>query len=165
VASSQNPAEAGAEVTFTATVSAVAPASGSPSGTVQFFSNAVPIGAAAPLVGGSASVSTVLPSGTNTITVAYLGDGNFTASTNELLQVVATLATAPTALGIIKNLDGSVTVTFAGTPGARYVIQATPTLNPAAWSDVSTNTAGEDGHWALTEPMNAPQRFYRSVAP
>jgi len=69
----------------------------------------------------------------------------------------------PLTLGIVKNGDDTVTVTFQGTPGAQYVVQASGSLGyPANWVDISTNTAGQNGLWSITESVtNHPVRFYR----
>ena len=65
--SSQNPSWQGSDVTFTATVTPVAPASTTPTGNVQFYTNGVASGSPVTLSGGVASFSaTDLPAGTNT---------------------------------------------------------------------------------------------------
>jgi hypothetical protein len=73
----------------------------------------------------------------------------------------------PTAVGIKGNGDGTVTVTFAGTPGAQYLVQATTNVAlPTAWVSVSTNSAGTDGRWTFTDSKTTrPQRFYRAATP
>lgn len=72
----------------------------------------------------------------------------------------------PNTIGILNNADGTVTVTFAGTPDAQYVVQASDNLAPPAWENVSTNTAGADGQWTFTDPTaDQPIRFYRAMAP
>ena len=114
-----------------------------------------------------ASLSTAdLAPGTNTVLAAYLGDSNYRGSSNSLLQVVAVVAGKPTTIGIRKNADSTVTVTFAGTPDAQYVVQASDSLASPAWENVSTNTAGTDGQWTFTESTeHHPARFYRSAKP
>ena len=72
----------------------------------------------------------------------------------------------PSTIGIQINTDGTVTVTFAGTPDGRYMVQASDNLAPAVWENVSTNTAGTDGQWTFTESTaGQPIRFYRAMAP
>ena len=79
--SSTNPSVFGQAVTFTATVSPVAPAAGTPSGTVKFYDGATEIGSGT-LVSGQAAVTTsALTVGTHTITAQYQGDANFNGST------------------------------------------------------------------------------------
>jgi hypothetical protein len=72
----------------------------------------------------------------------------------------------PSTLGIENNLDGTVTITFAGTPGGQYVVQATVDLTLVEWTNVSTNTAATDGQWTFTDSMTThSKRFYRSAKP
>jgi hypothetical protein len=86
VVASSNPVNVGDPVTFTATVSAVAPGAGTPVGSVQFQVDGVNFGDPVALVDGSASLTTSsLSAGTHTITAVYLSsDGNFTNSTGSL---------------------------------------------------------------------------------
>jgi subtilase family protein/Big-like domain-containing protein/fervidolysin-like protein len=82
VGSSVNPSVAGQSVTFTATVTAVAPGSGTPTGTVQFKIDGVDFGAPVALAGGSATSgsTTTLSVASHSITAVYSGDGSFNAS-------------------------------------------------------------------------------------
>jgi hypothetical protein len=165
LSSSQNPSVQGSNVTFTATLSPVAPAVTIPTGSVQFLTNGVPLGGPVALVAGVANISTaLLPPGSNAITAIYAGDANFSGSTNTLVQVVTPISQRPQTLGLKNNGDGTVTVTFAGVPGGQYVVQATASLAPASWVNISTNVAGPDGFWTITDSItNRPQRFYRSA--
>jgi hypothetical protein len=166
--SAQNPSAQGSNVTFTATVSPIKPATTTPTGNVQFLTNGIACGSPVVLSSGVASLSpSGLPVGTNTVTAAYLGDGNFNGSSNSLAQVVAAANIAtPSTLGIQDNGDGTLTVTFAGTPGAKYVVQAASDLGAASWQNVSTNTAAADGQWTFTDStVSQPVRFYRSAKP
>jgi hypothetical protein len=82
VASSANPSSSGAAVTFTATVSANSPGSGTATGTVTFLDGGTSIGTGG-LSGGKATFSTSsLSVGNHTITASYGGDANFTGSTS-----------------------------------------------------------------------------------
>ena len=88
VASSADPAKSGQAVTFTATVSPVAPGAGTPTGTVQFTVNGAPIGSAATVVNGvatSTAFSSLSP-GNYAISATYSGDGNFLGSSGDLDQ-------------------------------------------------------------------------------
>jgi hypothetical protein len=132
---------------------------------VQFLTDGAPLGSPVLLVGGVASfTTTLLPPGSNTITAAYPGDANFAGRTNALVQVVSATSEAPRTLGLKDNGGGTVTVSFAGTPGAQYIVQATSSLNPPiAWVNVSTNIATPDGNWKITESIvGHPQQFYRA---
>src|SRR5262249_41197297 len=84
VASSVNASVFGQPVTFTATVSAVAPGSGTPGGTVTFLDGPSTIGSGT-LSGGIATFTTsALAVGNHTITTSYGGDTNFNGSTGSL---------------------------------------------------------------------------------
>ena len=91
--SSANPSLLGQVVTFTARLAAVAPATGTPTGTVTFLDEATTPAAqlgTATLSSGVAALSTsALSAGSHSITASYSGDINFTsASTAVLAQVV-----------------------------------------------------------------------------
>ncbi|MBI5031535.1 MAG: Ig-like domain repeat protein, partial [Chloroflexi bacterium] len=99
LASSQNPSNFGQTVWFTATVSALPPGSGTPTGTVQFKDGGTNLGSPVTLSGGKASISTsMLSVGTHTITAVYSGDANFNPSTGTLSpnQSVGTTGTTMT---------------------------------------------------------------------
>ncbi len=78
VSSSPNASNLSQGVTVTATVSAAAPGSGTPTGTVLFFVDGSTLLAGADLSAGQATFSTSgLTGGSQTITAFYTGDGNF----------------------------------------------------------------------------------------
>jgi hypothetical protein len=89
VMSSLNPSTVGQFVTFTATVGANSPGSGTPTGMVTFYDGMTAIGTAT-LSGGTAKFKTsALAVGSHPITAMYGGDTNFTTSTSDvLIQVV-----------------------------------------------------------------------------
>jgi len=110
-----NPALPGANVTFTATVSAVLPGNGTPTNAVQFRTN----GVAAELVDLNTNAQAVyatslLPHGSNLVTAVYVSDGNFLVSSISLVQVVNTppIANALT-LGAVSGLPATLYI-FAG---------------------------------------------------
>ena len=131
VNSSVNPAVWGQSVTLTATVTATAPGSGVPTGSVIFLDGGSPIAAATLNGSGVASLSTSsLGVGSHTITTSYSGDGNFAGSAGSLSgnpQVVDKDATATaTSSSVNPSVWGqpiafTATVTSlapgAGTPG------------------------------------------------
>jgi hypothetical protein len=85
LATSSNPAPTGSNVTFTATLTAVAPGAGTPTGTVQFRADGSPLGPPVTLAGGVATLTTnSLSHGSHAITAEYGGDTNFLGSTNSL---------------------------------------------------------------------------------
>lgn len=92
VASSANPALPGATVTFTMTVSAVAPGAGTPTGTVNFRVDGSILGTGT-LSGGAATFATNnLALGSHTVVAEYAGSANFVGTTNSLTpaQVINT---------------------------------------------------------------------------
>ncbi|MDI9849627.1 Ig-like domain repeat protein, partial [Rhodoblastus sp. 17X3] len=122
VTSSLPSASSGQTVTFTATVSAVAPASGTPTGAVTFLDGGAPIGAGS-LAGGIATISTAaLAPGSHTITASYAGDSNFGAAAGALSgsqvvnqggsQVAVVANPSPATAG--KSVTLTATVTASG---------------------------------------------------
>ena len=83
VTTSGTPANVGTTVTFTATVSAVAPGAGVPTGTVQFIVDGVNVVGTPSLVAGRATYSTnALAIGLHNVSAVYSGDGSFNTSTS-----------------------------------------------------------------------------------
>src|SRR5213594_4481140 len=88
LASTPNPSAVGQAVTLNATVSAVAPAVGVPTGTVTFRDGAAVLGTAT-LVNGSASLSiSTLAAGSHPLTAVYSGSATFAASTSAVVTQV-----------------------------------------------------------------------------
>ena len=82
--SSPNPVPVGQAVTFTATVTANAPGSGIPSGTVQFSGAGFPFNPGVATLDGTGKATfsaTALQAGSQVITATYSGDSTFTPST------------------------------------------------------------------------------------
>jgi hypothetical protein len=137
-----NPALVGASASFTATVSATAPAIGTPTGSVDFFDGASNIGTQ-PLTGGQATfATTTLTPGTHAITATYTGGADFTASTSA--AGTQTINQAPTITSAASEVfppgvAHSFTVTTTGFPtGASMLISQTGAL-PAGLSFVNNN--------------------------
>jgi uncharacterized repeat protein (TIGR01451 family)/LPXTG-motif cell wall-anchored protein len=89
---SPNPGVSGQPITFTATVVPVPPATGHPTGTVEFFDGTQFIGSA-PLHSPAVLTTSALGAGTHQITATYSGSTAFDASTSAALTV--TIAAAP----------------------------------------------------------------------
>ena len=108
----------GQSVTLSATVTANAPGSGTPTGSVDFFDTTTgdDLGSVA-LSGGKASLSTAsLPVGANTIKVTYSGDGNFlasSASTGTITIGQSIIVLDPTAGGAL-SLSGNASIKLTG---------------------------------------------------
>jgi hypothetical protein len=86
---SLNPALPGETVVLTYAIHAVAPGSGTPTGTVQFRINGASAGGPASLSAGTATLSTsALIHGSNAVMALYAGDSNFNGITNTLTPVL-----------------------------------------------------------------------------
>ncbi len=156
----------GQPVGFTATVTAVAPASGTPTGTVTFFVDNVPQSPAQPVNGsGQASMVFTLGVGTHTITAAYTPDGAsaFGPSTSPAQTITVTQASAGATLSSSANpsVYGQVvtfTMTVAATPPGggtpdgtvTFVVdnapQATVPVNASGQASFSIGTIGVGSH-------------------
>ena len=127
--SSVNPSVFGQSVTFTATVTAAAPGSGTPTGTVTFKDGSTTLGNGTLQSNGNTTFSTsALSVGNHTITATYNGDGNFTASTSVTLSQVVNKANTSTA--VISSVNPSVfrqSVTLTATVTATAPGSGTPT--------------------------------------
>jgi len=113
----------GTSVTFTAQVTTGQPSPPAFTGTVQFLSDAVSLGAPVGVSGaGQAQVSTSsLSGGTHTITAEYSGDSNFAASTGSTTQTVLLIGTTTSVSSSSNTISQGSNVTFTAT--------VTPTQN------------------------------------
>jgi hypothetical protein len=118
--SDDNPSFGGAPVDFTATVTAVSPGGGTPTGTVQFVIDNANFGSPAGLTNGVATLSGVstLSIGTHPVVADYLGDSDFTTSSSPTLsQVVNGFATTTTLTSAVDPSVFGQGVTFTATVG------------------------------------------------
>jgi hypothetical protein len=84
-----NPVGTGQKVSFTATVTAVAPGAGTPAGTVTFFDGTTILGTASVGAGGKATFATSFSTtGRHAIKAVYNGNGNFAASSRTVTEQV-----------------------------------------------------------------------------
>jgi hypothetical protein len=103
-------------VTFSGTVTAVAPGAGTPTGTLAFKDGATTLGTGT-LVNGSASFSTAtLSAGTHSITAVYAGDASFNGSTSAVL--VQTVKAAYTFIGFQTPLKTAGTLSSPSSSGS-----------------------------------------------
>ncbi len=122
--SNANPSVFGQSVTFTATVSAVSPGSGTPTGSVDFTCGGSDLGSY-PLINGSASfIATNLPVSTGeTIDASYSGDSDFSSSSDSITQTVnpdsstTTISASPGTSVYGQSVQISATVS-ANSPGS-----------------------------------------------
>jgi len=86
---------------------------------------------------------------------------------DDVLVKAAGVAGGPPGIVGIQKSGGNVTITFSGTPGATYVVQASTNLaSPTAWQTISTNAADSNGRWTFSESTtNYRQRYFRSAKP
>ena len=116
--SSTNPSAPGQQVTFTATVAAVPPGSGTPTGQVTFEDGTTVIGQVPLNASGVATFSTSsLSAGSHTITAVYASDTNFAASSGSMVQSVqnSTTMTATSATSSPNPSTFGQSVTFTST--------------------------------------------------
>src|SRR5205814_1528896 len=112
--SSPNPSVFGQPVIFTATVAAVAPGAGTPSGTVTFKDGTNTLGSATLSGGQTTFTNSTLTTGSHTnVTAVYNGDGNFL--TNISTNLTQTVNKADTTTVVSSAVNPSVfgqSVTF-----------------------------------------------------
>lgn len=138
--SSVNPSVFGEQVTFTATVSANAPGSGTPTGTVDFVdtTTATTICTAAALAGGTATcMVSNLVVGAHLVRADYVGDPDFTASMSALfVQTVNQASSAITVLS--KSVDPTVT-------GQPYTVNVTVSAVAPGMGEPTGTVTVDDG--------------------
>jgi hypothetical protein len=132
VNSSANPAVFGQALTFTATLSAVAPGAGTPTGAVDFKEGATDLTPSrVGVIGGVATFSTsALKVGSHTITASYFGDGHFLTSMGDTSAVPQVVNQASSAVAVSSFPNASVfgqAVTFTATVSAVVPGAGTPT--------------------------------------
>ncbi|HEV2349701.1 MAG TPA: Ig-like domain repeat protein, partial [Terriglobia bacterium] len=162
--SSANPSVYGQPITFTATVSVVAPNFGTPTGTVAFFDGPVILGKGTLNTSGYATFNTSgLSVATHSITAVYSGDTFFTGSTSPVYSQVVNKASVSTTLtsSLNPSLSGqSVTFTAqvsvlapgSGTPLAAVIFKdgavtlATSTPNSKGFTTLTTSALAVGTH-------------------
>src|SRR6266581_2175518 len=103
VASSVNPSVFGQSVTFTATVTVVAPGASSPSGTVTFLDGTVTLGTGTLSAGSATFTTSTLAVGSHSITASYGGDANNAGATSVVLTQTVNPQTAVTITTVIED--------------------------------------------------------------
>jgi hypothetical protein len=166
--SSVSPALQGSNVTFTATLTAPPTILSPPSGSIRFSVDGALLGAPVPVMGGTAEMSTTsLSAGPHNVTADYVSDGNFSANTASVVQMVSETALRPGRLAIHRNSDGTMTIGFSGTPGSKYLVLSAGELGATNWSVLATNMPDENGLATFTDLDASYQarRFYRIARP
>jgi len=171
VVSSLNPSTTGDNVTFTAMVTPLPPATTLPTGNMTFLTNDSVLGVVA-LSNGIAGINTkFLPPGTNTLVAAYPGDENFLGSTNSLQQIVTAVCSSTNfILSIVVNPSNTFTFTFVGTTNAQYrLLQTSDLTSPMTnWTAVAggTNIAFDGtGTYTITNAGHASFFRVQAIAP
>jgi uncharacterized protein YjbI with pentapeptide repeats len=124
----------GQPVTFTASVGATGPGSGSPTGFVEFVDGSTPIagcgGATGVLLNNGSAVCTAgFAAGSDSITAIYLGDANFHGPVSST-PVTVQVGQAGTTTGLISSANPAVvgqTVTYTATVGVDSPGAGSPT--------------------------------------
>jgi sugar lactone lactonase YvrE len=108
----------------------------------------------------------------NQVTTSGAGDYRVIVSSSEgsITSNAATLTVQmrPSISGLFSQPDGTVALSFTGTPNStNRVWVATRLAPPVVWFAVSTNVAGADGAWQFTDTsaIGWPTRFYRVSMP
>lgn len=174
IVSSSNPANAGAQINFTAAVSST---SGTPTGAITFSDGGSTL-AVVPLSAGIAQyASSTLVVGTHSITAAYAANGSFAASSASLSQVVnglpsaANVTAAPNPAYVAQSvtLSGSVT-SSSGIPSGLLAFYDGTTLlgmaalNASGQASLATAFAGAGTH-NLTAHYGGDAVFNGGVSP
>jgi trimeric autotransporter adhesin len=148
LAASPSTITVGANVTFTATVSGPAGNTTVPTGTVTFMEGTTTLGTGTLSATGVATyATTALPTGADSITAVYGGDGNFSGSTSSAVTVTVNAAVPPSfALinsGNITENPGATTgngstISVTGSGGFSGAVALTCAVTPQAASDPAT---------------------------
>jgi hypothetical protein len=163
-----NPASVGNSITLTATVTAQPPGAGLPTGTVTFSDGTTVLGTATlQVINGVAQASfttSALALGNHSITAAYRGDPNFTASTSpaftqEVHKATTTKLTAPassvwgqaitlkTTVKAVASGSGTPTGTVTFMDGSTVLGTATlQVVNGVAQASLSVSTLAVGNH-------------------
>ena len=164
VSSSANPSEFGQNITFTATEAALPPGAGTPTGTIQFEDNGVPLGGPQNVGGGGqASLTTAgLAVGPHTVSATYVSDSpNFEGSSGSVDQTVSKARTT-------LVYDGATTSDFNDSASLSARLERTDngapiageTINFAMASETCTKTTDAGGEAACSiTPTEAAASF------
>jgi uncharacterized protein (TIGR03437 family) len=160
--------------TFSATVSAISPGAGTPTGTATFFDGSATLGTGTLNGSGVASVSTAsLSAGNHSITAAYSGDANFTSS-GPSGPLSATIAKAATTVTLAANPNPAVygqpisytaTVTSGATGTVNFLengspLNATPIAVTAGQAQFSVT--GTTGAHSITASYSGDTNYQSS---
>ena len=153
----------GQSVTLTATVAPISPATGTPTGTVEFFDGTTEL-ATESLSDGVATLDTSsLPIGNDSITAVYSGDSTFTSSTSTAVTVPIAKASSLTSLTFSPtSLVTGEQVTLTATVSA---VSPAPGRRPARSSSSMGRPSWAPGPWPTASPRSRPPRSPRASIP
>ena len=153
----------GQSVTLKATVTASAPGSGAPTGSVTFYDGTVSLGSATLDGSGVATLkTTALPVGSNSITVVYSGDSNFQNSTSAALAITVVQDGTKTQLtSSSSTASAGQSVTFTATVLPSSPGSGTPTGTVTFWNgSVELGTANlSNGVAAFSYVFALPAKY------
>jgi hypothetical protein len=165
-------------VTYTATVSAVAPGTGTPTGSVTFSNDSGTIAGCseAPLSGGVADTATCTTThaatgGTEQITASYSGDTNYAKSSGSINETVdeAPQITSTSGATFTKGNEGTFTVNASGTPAPTISESGALPNGVALENGILSGTPTQEGVFPITftasngTGANATQEFTLTV--
>src|SRR5262249_6500503 len=161
LASSVNPAVTGQAVTFTATVTAVAPGAATPTGKITFMDGNVTLATVAVGTGGTATFTASFAAvGGHVITAGYTGDVDFVSSSQTLTEQV----NAPTRKATTTALLASANPVVVGQP-----VTFTATVRGPSGTGTPTGTVtffvGNKVVARVTLDANGQASFTRSFSP
>jgi hypothetical protein len=109
-----NHSQFGEAVTFTATVTVLAPGSGTPTGTVGFFDGGTRLGSASLSIGSASFSTAIMGVGAHSVSAVYFGDGTFAGSTSPSRTLQTDCVTNLTVVNTDDDGPGSLRQALAG---------------------------------------------------
>jgi serine protease AprX len=108
-----------------------------------------------------------VPDGAYPLTITARDGGSHNTVSGSANLAVPGFAATPPPVSLAVMADSSVQVSAKGAPGNSYVLQATPTLAPPAWTNLRTNSTDAAGLFVFTDrdAKTYTTRFYRLVKP
>jgi hypothetical protein len=157
IVSSANPSVFGQPVTFTVTVTAAAPGSGQPTGTVTFKEGLKPIVTKTLDANGKATLTIATFTTTvHSIYITYSGDGNFLAGNSNVIQ--QTVNQDPSTTTLTSSVNPSVV-------GQAVTFTAVVTANPPGGGTATGSVTFKDGTTVLgTVTLNATAKATLTVS-
>lgn len=180
VVATANPSVFGQSVTFTATVSPVAPGGGTATGTVTFTIDGTPAAPVALAAGAATLTTSALATGGHTVIATYNGSAAHAASSGSRAHTVNQSATStavasspnPSTLATSVTLTATVSATAPGS-GARTgtvgffdgaTLLGSAAVNGSGQATLTTSTLAVGSH-AITAVYNGDPNFTTSTSP